>query len=150
MTVITEMTNVMDSVLIIISRDKFAMLEIGKKINVTVSVFLTHRMEKNIHVGRWSEDKPVGTGAIFDEDGNLSFAGRIENGMRQGVGFLTKWKMIRFLLGNGKTMFLLEKALSLMEMEILFTQVCGKTENVMVLVQNITKKEKLFYRRMGK
>jgi len=53
-------------------------------------------------VGRWSEDKPVGTGAIFDGDGNLSFAGKIENGMRQGVGisykvedgtiFVGKWK----------------------------------------------------------
>ena len=48
---------------------------------------------ENIHVGRWSEDKPVGTGAIFDGDGNLSFAGKIENGMRQGVGISYKVEM---------------------------------------------------------
>ena len=47
-------------------------------------------------------------------------------------------------------MFLPEKALSLTEMEISFTQVCGKTENVMGLVQNITKKEKLFLQENGK
>jgi len=35
MTAITEMTNVTDLALIIINRDKFAMLEIGKKTNAT-------------------------------------------------------------------------------------------------------------------
>lgn len=35
MTAITEMTNVMVSALIIINRDKFAILEIGKKTNAT-------------------------------------------------------------------------------------------------------------------
>lgn len=97
-----RMTNVMVLALIIINRDKFAILEIGKKTNATgIGVSYTPHGE-NIHVGRWSEDKPVGTGAIFDGDGNLSFAGKIENGMRQGVGisykvedgtiFVGKWK----------------------------------------------------------
>ncbi|MFR1213563.1 MAG: hypothetical protein ACLSCV_01185 [Acutalibacteraceae bacterium] len=73
---------------------QICILEIERKPTRRHGVF-THHGE-NIHVGRWSEDKPVGTGAIFDGDGNLSFAGRIENGMRQGVGISYKWKTVRF------------------------------------------------------
>ena len=102
MTAITGMINVMVLALIIINLDKFAMLGLEGKPTRRYRVFLTHRMER---ISMWADgarDKPVGTGAIFDGDGNLSFAGKIENGMRQGVGisykvedgtiFVGKWK----------------------------------------------------------
>ena len=70
MTVITEMTNVMDSVLNYYKSGQICYVGDWKENQRNgIGVSYTPHGE-NIHVGRWSEDKPVGTGAIFDEDGN--------------------------------------------------------------------------------
>ena len=55
-----------------------------------------------LHVGKWKDGVPGKMATLFDGEGNLRFAGQLENGQRQGVGvsyraddgalFVGKWK----------------------------------------------------------